>query len=107
MLKLYLFVGGGFGSVTLCENYLDKSQYAIKIILPPEKDARWSTNETIQREAAILAKLQHKHVVRYFGVTSFLILYFCSSYFILILFSMPIVLVRESRLPIRKCGGAN
>ena len=55
---------GGFGVVFEAKNRIDESNYAVKRIrLPRLEDGR----KKVMREVKILAKLDHKNIVRYFN----------------------------------------
>ncbi|CAG0887530.1 unnamed protein product [Cyprideis torosa] len=54
---------GGFGVVFKVQNSLDDQYYAVKrICLPNRVDAR----EKVMREVRVLAKLDHKHIIRFY-----------------------------------------
>ena len=55
---------GGFGVVFEAKNKLDEGNYAVKRIrLPKMEDSK----KKVMREVKILAKLDHKNIVRYFN----------------------------------------
>jgi len=54
---------GGFGIVFECKNKYDDVHYAVKrITLPPSEDDK----KKVRREVKLHAKLDHKHIVRYY-----------------------------------------
>ena len=55
---------GGFGVVFECTNRIDDNRYAVKRIrLPQIEEAK----KKVMREVKTLAKLDHRHIVRYFN----------------------------------------
>ena len=64
----YAFRGlgrGGFGQVLLARNKLDGNDYAVKVI--PLNGENEQLIRKVTREANLLAKLKHEHVVRYYA----------------------------------------
>ncbi|XP_069688724.1 eIF-2-alpha kinase GCN2-like [Periplaneta americana] len=56
---------GTYGSVIKVRNKFESNEYAIKLVRLDTKDEKLM--DKYKREAAVLAKLKHDHVVRYFG----------------------------------------
>ena len=58
---------GGFGAVFRCLSEMDDTDYAIKKV-PVSSEASWRPRlQKVREEVKILARLNHRHVVRYFG----------------------------------------
>jgi serine/threonine protein kinase len=56
---------GAFGEVALVRNVIDGSLYALKRISLKHRLVTHSKNQKILREAAMLSRLNHPHVIRY------------------------------------------
>ena len=57
---------GGFGAVYACKNRLDGRKYAIKKIRLSSAKHMEKQLHKVLREVKILARLDHKNIVRYF-----------------------------------------
>ena len=55
---------GGFGVVFEAKNKIDDVHYAVKRVKLPTSE---SAKKKVLREVKCLAKLDHKHIVRYFS----------------------------------------